>query len=183
MLIDNPTIQINYHFYCDTYIFIFFQNKFIVCFTQNILEYLYTNIDIYCINFRDLIAFQYFQLSYLLKQFVSYISIDMMDNLVEKTLSTYSFFFRKNPRSGITRLKKIMDIFKASYTYCQILFQKCYISLYSHHQHMRCLLSYTLSITGFQHCLLFLFSLLCSNLNLCLFCFLLKYIALQLYFS
>lgn len=66
------------------------------------------------------------------------ISNDTMNNLVAKTLFTYLSFLRKYSRSGVTRLKKRMDIFKASYTHYQIPFQKCYISLYSHHQQMRC---------------------------------------------
>lgn len=46
-------------------------------------------------------------------------------------------FLRRRSRSGIAGLKRRMDIFKAASRHIPVW--KCYISLYSHHQHMRCL--------------------------------------------
>ena len=151
MLTDNPTIQTHSHFNFD---YIHFQNFFprinLLLVSLRKYKYLYMCIDIFTDSILETaLHFSIFSYHMYWNNLFPIISNDTMHNLVEKPLFTYLFFFRKSSRSGITGLKKRVDIFKSSYTYCQFPFQKCYISLYSHHQHMKCLLSYTLSISGF----------------------------------
>ena len=113
-------------------------------------EYLYMCTDIFTTSILEIVLhFSIFSDHIYRNNLFPIVSNGTMHNCAEKPLFTYLFFFRKSSRSGITGLKKRMAIFKSSCTCCQIPFQKCYISLYSHHQHVRCLLSYTLSITRF----------------------------------
>ena len=114
------------------------------------------------------------------REIMTWGKVGLLTDRATQAYLTDLFFFRKNSRSGITRLKKRMNSFKAYYTYCQIPSRNALNQFILYYQHVRCLLSCTLSIMGFT-ILFFPFLNMWPILNLCLFCLLLKYITLQLY--
>lgn len=130
-----------------TFLHVFLKNKLAFGFTQKILGIsLRVHRNIYCVISTGCIASEYFQ-----SQFTETICFSLRAVtwyiIPRRNLCSHAHcLFRSRSRSGTAALRRRMDIFKNPS--CHIPVQKRYISLYSHHQHLRCLLSCNPSIVS-----------------------------------